>query len=205
MIKTYRKPTQYLLLLSISLLGLFSCQSEKPQKTTEAEAKSWEAEYISKGNTIAAASFQALSSELKNALTEGGIEKAVSYCNITALPLLDSLSKVHGATIKRTSLKLRNPKDAPTAEETEVLHDFQKKMENASPIKPMVQKNASGIAFYSPILVNDLCLKCHGKLDNTMIAEDYAIIKAKYPSDEAIGYVSGDLRGMWSIQFTNKN
>ena len=203
MIKTYRKPPPYLLLLNLALVGLFSCQSEQPQKTTEAEA--WESEYISKGNVIAAASFQALSSELKNALMEGGVERAVSYCNIAALPLLDSLSKVHGANIKRTSLKLRNPKDAPTTEEAEVLYNFQKKMGNATPIKPMVQKNDSGIAFYSPILVNDPCLKCHGQLGKTMTAEDYTIIKAKYPADEAIGYVSGEFRGMWSIQFTNKN
>ncbi|MFT5766074.1 MAG: hypothetical protein ACI8X3_003512, partial [Saprospiraceae bacterium] len=28
-----------------------------------------------------------------------------------------------------------------------------------------------------------------------------AIIKQFYPEDEAIGYVVGDLRGIWSIEF----
>jgi hypothetical protein len=200
MITIHKKPTQQLVFLGLCLLGLFSCQSEPPQQSAKEEIQ--EGEYIEKGNTIAAASFQALSGELKKALVEGGIKNAVSYCNVAALPLLDSLSKVHAATIKRTSFKVRNPKDAPTAEEAKVLQLFQDKMEDAVPIKPLVQKNAAGIAYYSPILVNDLCLKCHGQPGSTMTAEDYAFIKEKYPADEAIGYVSGDLRGMWSIQFS---
>lgn len=60
------------------------------------------------------------------------------------------------------------------------------------------------IAFYAPIKVNAFCLQCHGELGQTLQEEDYAMIKERYPGDQALGYVNGDLRGMWSIQWTEK-
>jgi hypothetical protein len=40
---------------------------------------------------------------------------------LAAYPLVDSLSQVHKTYIRRTSLKVRNPKDAPTESELIVL------------------------------------------------------------------------------------
>jgi len=49
-----------------------------------------------------------------------------------------------------------------------------------------------------------LCEKCHGKIGSTLKEADYASIKSLYPEDMAIGYKTGDLRGMWSISFLEK-
>ena len=57
------------------------------------------------------------------------------------------------------------------------------------------------LLFFSPITTQDLCLKCHGKLGETLAVADYAVIKDLYPADDAIGYASGELRGIWSIAF----
>ena len=59
----------------------------------------------------------------------------------------------------------------------------------------------STVAFYAPIKVQDLCLNCHGQPGTDIKAADYDLIKKLYPEDEAVGYKSGDLRGMWSIRF----
>jgi hypothetical protein len=167
----------------------------KEKKTAEASVN-----YTTQGKTIAAATFAQLSQRLQKSMHRGGVAEALSYCNVAAIPLVDSLSQVHQAMIKRTSLKVRNPQDAPTATEKVILEDYAKAHQSGQQLAPIVKELPSGdMAFYAPIQVNDFCLKCHGKVGQTLITEDYTIIKKLYPQDKATGYVAGDLRGMWSI------
>ena len=87
------------------------------------------------------------------------------------------------------------------AEQT-VLEQYQKQFEEGKELKPQVQSlDDNRVAFYAPIKVNSFCLQCHGVEGETLKEEDYIAIKASYPEDKAIGYVDGDLRGMWSIEF----
>jgi len=189
---------------TILFIGFISCgqapkQQDEQEKTTATQDTT---DYLKKGKAIAGATFTALSGELQRAMKEGGVSKAVSYCNLAAMPLVDSLSKVHDAQIKRTSLKVRNPVDTPTPEERVVLEAYHKKAEAGEALQPMTKPLQSGaIAFYAPIKVNAFCLQCHGKPGETLKEEDYAYIKKHYPKDEAIGYADGELRGMWSITF----
>lgn len=149
--------------------------------------------------------FNVLSGQLKSAMQEGGVPNAAQYCNTVAYPLVDSLSEVYSARIRRASDKVRNPKDKPTELEQEILDTYHAQMAEGTPPKPVVRQLASGeIAFYAPIRMQELCLKCHGKLGETLKEEDYAVIKELYPEDEAIGYEAGDLRGIWSITFEDK-
>lgn len=158
--------------------------------------------YLGKGAEITGATFVALSGQLKSALQEEGVAGAVQYCNLVAYPLVDSLSRVHQADIRRTSLKVRNPEDEPTAAERAVLEEYHAKKATGEPLLPKVEATgASAVAFYAPILIQETCLKCHGKIGETLMEEDYAIIKKLYPEDEATGYQAGDLRGMWSVTF----
>jgi hypothetical protein len=48
-------------------------------------------------------------------------------------------------------------------------------------------------AYAEPIVIQDLCLACHG----AEVAPDVkAALAEKYPTDAATGYVVGDLRGL---------
>lgn len=159
-------------------------------------------QYTKQGKTIAQASFKALSGQLKTAMKGGGVEAAVGFCNAAALPLTDSLSKKHGAVIKRTSLKLRNPQNAPDSMELKMLKIYlqMSRMRNPVMVPKILEKNEDEIQFFAPIVIkNETCLKCHGIIGQTMKEEDYAIIKKHYPNDEAIDYRMGKFRGMWSI------
>ncbi|MCB0707602.1 MAG: DUF3365 domain-containing protein [Saprospiraceae bacterium] len=163
-------------------------------------------DYLANGKTIQAATFSALSSKLQQEMAAGGVSGAVQYCRLAAYPLVDSLSKVYQATIRRTSLKVRNPLDAPTESERVQLNSYQQLHQNGQPLEALIQPiSETEIAYYAPILVNDLCLKCHGQPDETLRAVDYAKIQELYPGDKATGYVAGDLRGMWSITFFKDN
>ena len=115
---------------------------------------------------------------------------------------MDSLSQAHNATIRRASLKVRNPKDKPTSAELAVLEEYHAHVKAGEPLLPMVKAiDGSRAAYYAPILIQEACLQCHGKLGETLKEEDYAVIEKLYPEDEAVGYQAGDLRGMWSVTF----
>jgi len=176
--------------------------AEETSPSVETLSESERAMYLQEGKSIAGATFAALSGQLQKALQEGGVQNAVDYCNVVAYPLVDSLSKVHDATIRRTSLKIRNPKDTLTPHEQVALESYQQKVENGEQLQPSVNLTDAGtVAFYAPIMTMELCLKCHGKVGEELAQADYELIQELYPEDEAIGYSEGEWRGLWSIEF----
>lgn len=188
-------------LIILGILSLSYCDQNNSD-TADSNTKNSNTAYIQKGKTIASATFATLSGNLQKAMKEGGVPNAIKYCNLNASPLVDSLSQVYKAEIRRTSLKVRNPKNKPTTKELQQLEKYQKSMEAGEALKPLVQEIIPGtIAFYAPIHVMPLCEKCHGKAGETLKEEDYQVIQQHYPEDKATGYASGDLRGMWSISF----
>ena len=188
----------YFSLILFFTSGLVSCQSSSSEQRTESkELTSKPKDYLTEGKKITAIAFAALSSKLQSAMQEGGVANAVSYCNVAALPLIDSLSKAHTVDIKRTSLKYRNPIDAPTESEYEVLNTFSDQLQKEKSLRPVLKEHT----FYAPIMIAQPCLKCHGKLGETLSESDYKHILKTYPEDKAIGYSPGDLRGMWVVSF----
>lgn len=195
----------YRIMIALVIMGglmLEACTSTK--KATFLNEKE-QKDYLQKGQTLAQQSFAALSGRLMAAIEQGGIPHAVKYCNVAALPLIDSLSNVHQASIRRTSLKVRNMQDAAQGWETEVLEAYQGWLAEGKKPSPVVKKlDQKRVAFAAPIFMAQPCLKCHGKLGETLNEQHYATIKQLYPQDQAIGYVDGDWRGMWSIIFFTK-
>jgi hypothetical protein len=181
---------------------------EKSAKESTPETPSIElsqeeiAQYTTTGKSIAKSTFMALSGKLKQALKEGGVEDAAEYCNLVAIPLTDSLAQLHNATIKRTSLKLRNPDNKPTDAELEMLNTYQARFAANTELKPEVHMlDEETVQFYAPIKTQQLCLTCHGIIGEELTQENYQTLKSLYPEDEATGYAENELRGMWSISF----
>jgi len=159
-------------------------------------------QFIDDGKAIAQTTFAELSSNLAVALSEGGVKNAVQYCNLVAYPLVDSLSKVHDAAIRRTSLRVRNQKNEASEAERAVLQDFHQRAGQGETLRPRLEILADQrIAFYAPIKIQPLCLQCHGKVGVDIREADYTLIRELYPNDKATGYEPGELRGMWSITF----
>lgn len=155
---------------------------------------------INSGKEIAENTFKVLGGNLKKAMAEGGVENAINYCNANASFLMDSLGDYYYADIRRTSNKLRNPKNSPTKAEQIVLSkyvggDEQGPIANALP-------NGNKV-FYAPIKMKPLCVTCHGTVGKTVTEKDYATILKHYPNDKAVDYREGDFRGMWSIELKN--
>lgn len=187
-------------LLATLILLLAQCQSPSGQQTELTAAE--KSTFLTKGKKIATETFAELSGRLAEALEQGGVAYAIPFCRQVALPLADSLGQANTATIRRTSLRVRNPADAPLAWEADLLQQFATADEAGEDLQPLVQKLPDGtVVFAAPIRVQPLCLQCHGRLGETLKTADYAVIQQHYPNDQAIGYALGDLRGMWSIQF----
>ena len=191
-----------LMFIFVSVLLYSTCEnSNTPAKSTTKVENSNDV-FLKKGKLVASATFATLSGNLQKAMKEGGVSNAIEYCNLAALPLVDSLSQIHNANIRRTSLKVRNLKDKPTPQELVQLQAYGKQFKSGEKLKPVVKEiDPNTVAFYAPIHMMPLCEKCHGEVGNTLLEKDYEAIQKYYPKDKAIGYVSGDFRGMWSISF----
>ena len=131
---------------------------------------------------------------LKQALLkgmEGDPIQAISACRIEAPKIADSLSKGN-LQMGRTSQKLRNPKNAPKPWMEPFLEAYASDPESREPKVVLIDQNTVG--YVEPIFVQPLCLTCHG---TELAPELEAAIEQQYPSDEATGYVAGDLRGIF--------
>lgn len=162
--------------------------------------------YRRQGKEIVKASFSALSSQLKSAMKQGGVPYALTFCNVTAMPITDSLAAHYNVDIKRVSTQNRNPENAADALEESVISSLQKMMvASYDGVNMVVLDQEENPVYMQPIVLADQCLQCHGKPGTDISEANYEIIKKLYPNDKATGYRSGDLRGIWRIRFNNTN
>lgn len=106
--------------------------------------------------------------------------------------------------IKRTSLRVRNPANAPDDGDQLALNLISDRMqEGLSMPDLLVQKvDHAGLPtewrVYKPIGVATRCLTCHG--DKEQIPLDVqAVLELRYPEDRATGYTSNQWRGLIRI------
>jgi hypothetical protein len=194
-----------LLITAFAVIGSSACNSEpsakKDEKPTAEVDKVDTMLIVERGKEIALATFEALSKELSEALKEGGVQKAIPYCSVNALPIADSLSKKYGVSIKRVTDRVRNPADSLDGIEKPVFAAYKAEVVSGGELKPRVVSDGDGTWFFAPIYINPFCTQCHGEVGKDLSEDDYALITSLYPADEAIGYKPGDLRGMWSLYF----
>jgi len=193
------------LLLIVTTILLFSCSNSVEQTpkiadtapTTPPQGEKEKEMVIKKGKEIAGNTFKVLGGNLKKAMGKGGVENAINYCNANASSLMDSISNVYVANIRRTSNKLRNQNNSPTAAEQKVLAHYLDGGE-MTPIAAILPNGNK--VFYAPIKTKALCLSCHGTIGTSISEKDYTFINKHYPNDKAINYKEGDFRGIWSIE-----
>lgn len=191
------------IVLSLVALGLLATSLSFESCTQASNTLSEEETnfFMSKAESIAIETFTTLSGNLKQAIQVGGVPYAIQFCQTAAMPLTDSLSQKHGVTVKRTSMQLRNPLNAPDAHETKALMRFDSLLQAGDLPEPYLELiGLDTVAFYGGIFTQPSCLQCHGQLNVDLTEENYALINSLYPDDQATGYLSGTWRGIWSIR-----
>ena len=48
-----------------------------------------------------------------------------------------------------------------------------------------------------------MCLKCHGDVNNAITPPTLQAIHTLYPDDQATGYQTNQVRGIWKISWAN--
>lgn len=151
---------------------------------------------------VVAEFMEQLQGELQGAMKAGGPVNAIDVCKLKAPAIAQSLSAKHGWEIARTSLKTRNPANAPDAWESKVLNDFAARQAKGEDVKPMAHfeavetDGAKTFRFMKAIPTGEVCLKCHGA---DIAADVKAKLQEAYPDDKATGYKLGDVRGAFII------
>jgi hypothetical protein len=159
-------------------------------------------QYLAKGKEIIVKTGETLTKELKAKISEGGIETAINYCNVAALPLTDSIANLYAVKVRRVSDKIRNPANTPDSLESLVISDYKTSLSLEEPLQAKLVNENGSIRFMAPIILNDLCLKCHGTPNENISSTDRDFILKAYPQDQAIDYKVGELRGIWSVTFS---
>jgi hypothetical protein len=151
---------------------------------------------VSANNDLAMKKIQQFGKILKKELKVGlkkSPAKAVEICNLKAPEIQKQVSS-EGIKIGRVSLKNRNPHNKPKDWMKEYIIQFHENRIKRTYITTKLDNGKTGLL--KPIRTMPVCLKCHGEnIDGKL----YKLIKQKYPTDKAIGYKIGDIRGFfWS-------
>lgn len=145
--------------------------------------------------------FARLLQRLNQEYQAGGAEQGVQVCSQVAQSLTREIAAEHGVSMRRVSLKNRNPRNAPDAWERQVLQRWERDYKSGKPMQEVGEwrtENGQRVFRYMrPImLAKPLCLECHG---TQIKPEVRRLIRERYPNDKATGYKQGDLRGAFSV------
>jgi hypothetical protein len=144
----------------------------------------------------------ALKGELKKAMKAGGPVNAISVCHEKAPQIAARLTKETGWNMARTSLKVRNPDNAPDDWERKVLEAFEKQKAAGADVKKLehyeiVERDGKKVFRYmKAIPTGGICLNCHGEQLKPEVA---AKLDELYPKDQARGFKPGDIRGAFTF------
>lgn len=174
-------------------IGLAACRPAADPPADEALARARQAA-------------DALTAELAGTLGEelqrGGPAAAIKVCSEVA-PEVAAAHSQDGLTVRRVSLRARNPADRPDDFERARLEAWERSHPSGETAAELVEvteeAGARELRVLRPIYVASVCLKCHG--DPAELAPEVRqILGEKYPEDPAVGYRVGDLRGAVSVR-----
>ncbi|BCA80487.1 DUF3365 domain-containing protein [Desulfuromonas sp. AOP6] len=157
---------------------------------------------VTESRAIVGAFMAELKGELESAIRTQGPVEAVAVCQRQAPAIAARLSLESGGQVARTSLRLRNPDNAPDAWERQVLERFKQLRQQGS--DPMSLEYSEVVSidgemvlrYMKAIPTGAICLLCHGQDIDPAVQE---ALKRLYPQDQATGFSPGDIRGAFTV------
>lgn len=193
--------------LATLLVALVFCCSTRKEDVERTDTKGFIADsvYLQEGNKIVSLTFDTLRNSLVNSIKTQGIEGAISFCNQSAYPITSIYAD--SVVIRRTSMRVRNSNNKPDSLELLILEEMNELMRssNMPTTKVVRQKSTGEIHFFKPIILQAMCLNCHGTPGVQIQKSTLGKIRELYQDDRAVSYKEGDLRGVWHIIFKEQN
>jgi hypothetical protein len=188
-------------MLLVSLSAAWTCASADSSSAPPAAAES-SLDWIDESRGLAQQLGAELKAELARAMSEGGPVVAISVCKDKAPEIAARLSQQSGARVSRTSLRVRNPANAPDDLQRVLMQQFSTELASGQfkgPLEAAFEINRGGQVerrYMRAIPTEAVCVTCHGKV---LAPEIAAAIAARYPADQATGFEVGQLRGAFSV------
>ena len=188
---------------TIALLGALvvsaglQAQLEPPRSWRITAAPSELHDAISRADLIVAALHDALSRELAAGLAKGGPALAIQSCHIDLAGVIDRVERRRGVTAGRTSDRLRNPANRPPDWAAALV--AAQAGRRARDIDGYAVDLGDAVGVLRPIVQRPMCTACHGPAQQ-IEPQVHAVLAARYPSDRALGFRDGDLRGWFWVR-----
>lgn len=145
-----------------------------------------------------------LGKNLMQTIASKGTDEALVFCNINAIPLIDSIGNSLNVNIKRVSDKPRNSNNQANEAELAYIEMAKMAMSKNEVVRAKVTEiNGRKIGYY-PIETNKMCLQCHGKTDSDIKPSTVEKIGKLYPNDKATGYGENQIRGIFVVDMAKK-
>ncbi len=201
------KITPLLLLAGGLCVGTY-CQTPEPAAVPEAKL-SWVdendpalAELRQAGERTVDRIGGMMLNEVRRIVAAKGLEEATETVHLRSLEVPTPVpGKPRIVAIKRTSLRLRNPANAPDAADLAALEYFKKELGdgNRPPSSLMQRIETPGhpveYRVYKPVAAMPDCLLCHGNKDSQLPGVQQSL-ERQFPEDKAVNYSEYDWRGM---------
>jgi hypothetical protein len=179
-------------MLAAILLSVVSANAQEPA-------------WVGEARKVAGSVPPKLLAVLTEEIGKNGPEGAILVCRDKAPQLAKAASDETGWSVRRVSLRNRNPRAVPDAWERAALEDFDRRAasgESATTLEKAEIVTEGGKQTYRymrALPTQPLCLNCHGTPEQLTPAVTEKL-KALYPDDKAVGYRPGDIRGAMTIR-----
>jgi hypothetical protein len=174
--KTYGFGTVLLLMLSGAALS-------DPESPLLLKSRDLTAEYATQ-----------LKAALQHSMAAGGPVEAITVCSELAPRYAAEISRESGAKVRRTSLRFRNPGNAPDDWEAHALMQ----LAETGDAEFFAITPDGGARYLKAIPTGPVCVTCHGHALPPAVQDR---LDEAYPHDRATGFAVGDLRGAFSVSW----
>ena len=146
-----------------------------------------------------------LKGKLQEAVKSSGFGGAISVCKEIGLVRAREVGEKFGGSIRRVTLKNRNPQNVPDSYEAGVLTKMESdhhagKLQEAYVEVVTGADGKKNLRFMKPIITEALCLNCHGTPDK-LNPDAGKAIQQNYPDDKDTGYSADQVRGAFSVVY----
>jgi hypothetical protein len=134
----------------------------------------------------------ALLSELHRHLDVAGPADALNACHLAAIPVEQTAARSEGIAVGRTSARVRNPANAPREWALPIVERYA--VQPTAKVDGFVVDLGDRVGVLRPIREQPICQSCHGP-ERTLGPGVRARLTQRYPTDRAVGFREGDIRG----------
>jgi len=149
-----------------------------------------------------------MKTNIKKSLQKGGLVEAANFCINNSVGAISKLNKTlakDNISIKRVSLKNRNPKSYPKSNEIDILKSFDLLGKSSVYLPNIVQVSGDDEykVYFAATMSKRTCKKCHGP-KNSINKKVIKLLEKRYPSDKAFGFSAGEVRGAVVVTVKSK-